>query len=312
MTFRMRHPGEMLSTGFFHRFVHYSDDPEKNQDWVRQESLKYGGTASAKWQREMEGSWSVYGGQRVWPMASRTHHHAIVVLDEAWTLFRVIDSGIRHPTVCLWGAVNQAGDRHYYREMFNVDKSIALNCREILRLTPDSEQISINLIDPETRKRSRESLTPFIQIYGENGIPCEAADNSAAGYDRVTDGLLSTLARKALSTGIMPQYLSEMNLNQDQIQLLASKPALTFDTRFVLQAFAQVENLRWKELTGDPALKAEPEKVVDKDDDGADCVRYGMQSAIYWRRPRITYAVGSELRRIQDKQLKRLRNRNKR
>lgn len=297
----------MLSTGFFHRQVHYSDDPARDAAWVQQEAIKYGGTNSARWRREMEIDWNVYGGQRVWPMLSKTYHDTIINPDVNWTLFRVIDSGIRHPTVCLWGMINQNGDRHYYREMYSNDKSISLNCREILRLTPDNEQVQFNLIDPETKKRSRESLTPFIELYAENGITCEAADNSAAGYDRVTDGLLSTLARRALADGTMPKYLADMNINQDQLFVLASKPSLTFDMRFIVRCFNECENLRWRELSGDPSQKAEPEKVVDRDDDGPDCVRYGMQSAIFWKRPSMpSYPIGSERRRIQEKYYARL------
>ena len=48
------HQGEKLSTNFFHRKVHYSDDPAKDAEWVRAEALKYGGVNSVRWQREME------------------------------------------------------------------------------------------------------------------------------------------------------------------------------------------------------------------------------------------------------------------
>ena len=115
------------------------------------------------------------------------------------------------------------------------------------------------------------------------GIPCSLADNSAAGYDKITDGLLSTLARWAIRTGEMPSYLKEMKINQEGVLLLAQKPSITFGITKVDRAFREVENLRWKEITGDETQRSEPEKTVDVADEGPDCVRYAMQSELFWR-----------------------------
>jgi len=287
------HNGQMLDIGFFYRRIHYSDDPARNSEWVQKESVKYGGVNSARWRREQEIDWGVYMGQRVWPMLSRQYHNTHIELNSDWAIYRIIDHGIRHPTCCLWVAVNQNGDRHFYKEYYATDKSVAINCRQILGLT--TEEVIDTYIDPSTRKRvnyvttssnaEKQGLVRLVDLYDNNGISCSLADNSAAGYDKVTDGLLSQLARYAIQTGVMPIYLTDMGINQEQIMMLASKPAITFDLRRISRAFNETENLRWKELTGDPGEHSKPEKTVDVADEGPDCVRYAMQSEIFWRRP---------------------------
>ncbi len=280
-----------LSSGFFHRFIHYTDDPARDDDWVKQESPKYGGINSAKWLREQEGEWDVYGGERVWPMLNRQFHVCLKDIKEM-AVYRVIDHGIRHPTCCLWVGVNKNGDRHFFREYYATDRSVALNARAIISLT--REEVCGNFIDPSTLKRvnfsttdpeaDKKGLTPLINLYGDNGLYCELADNSSAGYDRVMEGLLSTLARHSLATGVLTSYLEEMKVSQEGLMLLAGRPSLTFSDACG-RAFRETENLRWKEIVGDETQRAESQKTVDVADEGPDCVRYAMQSDLYWRTP---------------------------
>lgn len=273
-----------LSTGFYHVRVGFSADPLKDDDWARREALKYGGFDAPQWRREQGIDYKAVSGQRIWPMLDEKIHNAQIDVKD-WTLFRVIDQGIRHPTVCMWVAVNKKGDRHFYREYYATDRSIAMNCRAILSY----EKVSDTYIDPTTRKRNAETLKTTIQVYEENGIYCIPADNSFVGYDSVRNAALSTLARYALRTGILPYYFKELKPNQDQLLYLAAKPAITFDLRFTSRCFEECFNLRWREMKGDEAQNAPREKPVDKDDDGPDCVRYAVQSPLYHReqKPRL-------------------------
>jgi len=214
-------------------------------------------------------------------MLSAKIHDAKIDFSEL-TLFRVIDQGIRHPTVCIWVAVNANGDRHIYREYYSTDRSIAMNCRAIALLTDGSEKIQQTFIDPSTRKRGSETLKTAIQVYEENGLYCTPADNAFIGYDAVKTASLSTIARYALRTGQLPNSLADLKPNQDQLLTLAQKPALTFDLRFANRCFEECCNLRWQESKGDMTQKAEREKPMDKDDDGPDTVRYAIQSPLYY------------------------------
>jgi len=284
-------------------------------EWVKRESPKYGGVSSAKWQREQEINWDVYGGERVWPMISREHHHVHIAINDNWAVFRVIDHGIRHPTCCLWVAVNRNGDRHFFREYYATDRSVALNCKQIIGLSPENEPLISSFIDPSTTKRvnyvttdasqDKKGLIRLIDLYSENGISCSKADNAAAGYDKVTDGLLSTLARQAIASGRQSPYLEQMGLNQEQLSLLAGKPCITFDIQNTQRAFRETENLRWKELTGDEGQRSEPEKTVDVYDEGPDCVRYAVQSHLYWQRPVRRYHHDSYISQLERRHIKR-------
>lgn len=276
-TWMPTHQGKMLSTGFFHRFIHYSDDPDKNEAWVAKECVRYGGTSSVRWLREQEGNWDVYGGQRLWPTLCDIHLRDIDVSD--WTKFRVLDHGLLHPTVCLWVAVNEKGDRHVYREFYSTDCSIAMNCQRILSIT--TEKIAANYIDPSTAKRNPETLRTEISVYEANGLFCNRADNSRAGYDSVATGILSTLARHALETGYIEKF-GPIKPDRNSLVSLSNKPALTF-SRGVKRCFNECVNLRWRKSTGDVTQNAPKEKPVDKNDDGADCVRYAMASCLYYK-----------------------------
>jgi len=303
----------LLTSGFFHRFIHYSDDPARDDAWVAREAPRYGGVNSPKWLREQEGNWDVYGGERVWPMVSRQYHNAHIIIDKDWAVYRIIDHGIRHPTCCLWVGVNRNGDRHFFREYYATDKSVALNAREIVRLS--AEQPLDTFIDPSTLKRvnfetsdpnaDKKGLTTLIELYIVHGIPCSLADNSSVGYEKVTEGLLSTLARESLRTGQLSSYLAEMKINQDGLLMLAGKPSITFDLRMTDRAFKEMENLRWKEIVGDETQKASSEKTVDVEDEGPDCIRYAMQSELFWRTAPKIYKPDSYMAQLTKRRAKR-------
>jgi hypothetical protein len=270
-----------LSTEFTHLRIHYVADPLKRGDWAKRHSVRYFGMESPRWRREQEIDYRAYSGQRIWPMLSGTYHDAKIDISKL-TLYRVIDQGIRHPFVCLWVAVNAQKDRHIYREYYATDRSIAMNCRTVLSLTPPEERITANYIDPATRKRSEESLTSLISIYEQNGLFCQPADNSFSGYDKVATSAMSTLARIAIKTGVMPPYLEGIKPSQAELLILAQAPSLTFDTRFTDRAFTECANLRWRDTKGDETQKAPMEKPVDKDDDGPDCVRYSIATGLQY------------------------------
>ena len=294
-----------LDTWFTHLRIGFSVNTNKDDDWAARHALSYGGFDSPKWRREQGIEYDAYSGQRIWPMISRDHDLKLDI--KGYTLYRILDQGIRHPTVCIWVAVNAKGDRHVYREYYAVNKSIAMNCRAIIDMTPANELIAMNLIDPSTAKRNPETLESLISVYEKNGLYCYKADNSFAGYDTVATSLLSTIARKAIRTGEMPKHLAELSPTQDQLLSLAAKPALTFDLRFASRCFGECANLRWADTKSDVTQHAKKEKPVDINDDGSDCVRYAVQSHLgYKLLPRdltvLPFAKMSQLMKAKKKQ----------
>lgn len=275
-----------LATGFCHVRVHYLADPDKDRSWALRRSTYYGGMDTPKWRREYEIDYDAVQGQAVYPMLSNQHIKSRDLVGR--TFYRVIDHGIRHPTVCLWVAVNTSGDRHVFREYYMTDKTVDFNCREIERRT--SEPISDSYIDPATRQRvplSQRDKAPVsvLSLYRDSGIHCLLADNSRAGYDSVRDGLLSALAREVVTTGSADSYMAKEyfpEMSNDELLAMAARPSLTFEPSCP-KVFKEMKNLRFKDVSGDPASHAQPEQIIDFEDDGPDCVRYAMQSPLCWR-----------------------------
>ena len=308
----------MLDTNFRHIRIHYSTDPAKDAMWAKKHSIRYGGMQSPKWRREMEIDYSAVEGQMVYPMLSPDHiqHYAP---GESWTVFRVIDHGIRHPAVCLWFGVNRHGDRHIYREYYQTGKTVTFNCEQVLRLTPDDEYAIKTLIDPSTRQRvplSNKDKAPvsILSLYNQSlGLSCMLADNSRAGYDTVRDGLLSVLARNVMrkgevdyETSFAKEYFRETGLSSSELIVMAQKPALTFEPD-VRRVFREMRNMRFKEITGDLTQKAAPEEIMDFEDDGPDCVRYAMQTKLLYTYPSRgkKAEVGSHLYELEQKRIRR-------
>jgi hypothetical protein len=300
-----------LDTEYCHLRIHYSADPEKDDTWVRSRSAKYGGVESPKWRREMEIDYTAVQGQPVYPMLCNVHKTIQDV--SGCAVYRVIDHGIRHPMVCLWIAVNRHGDRHVFKEYYRSGATIPVNCSEVLRLS--DKQVIATYIDPATRQRlplSTKDNKPvsIISLYNNGlGTSCKPADNSSAGYDTVRNGLLATLARRILLDGYVDEesdfcktYFDNYKLTTYELQQLAQQPALTFEPS-CLRVFTEMRNLRFKEVAGDPATKAKPEEIMDFEDDGPDCVRYGMQSKLKWTQT-ITAQKGSPYWEIQQKRMK--------
>jgi hypothetical protein len=263
-----------LANDFAHLRIHYTADPLKRGDWAARQSVLYGGLESPTWRREMEIDYNAFSGQRIWPSLCNFHDAQYDMKN--WTVYRVIDQGIRHPTVSLWIGVNAKKDRHVFREYYSTGMSIAENCRKILRID-SGENIAGSFIDPATRKRNEIDLTSIAQVYAENGISCSFADNSFAGYDTVSQMLLSTLVRKSLD-GMKIPFIDNLKPTKEQLYMLAEKPALTFDLRFTPKCWTEMCGLRWRQSKVDPTQKSQAETAVDVFDDGPDCVRYGCQS----------------------------------
>ena len=299
-----------LDTSYCHVRIHYSADPEKDAAWVSRRSARYGGVNTPKWRREMEIDYTAVQGQPVYPMLSDAH--VAIRLTQDMAIYRVIDHGIRHPMVCLWMGLAQNGDRHIFREYYRSGATIQVNCGEVVRRT--IENVVETLIDPATRQRiplSGKDKAPVSQLSLYNdalGKSCMLADNSKAGYDAVRNALLSTLARKAMSEGYVDehshfakQYFAKYSLSQAELLEMSRHPTLTFDPSCV-RVFREMRNLRFRDLSGDPTEKAKPEEIMDFEDDGPDCARYGVQTKLYWKRPTTRPQPGSYMDQIQRRQ----------
>ena len=280
-----------LSTGYTHFRIHYTADPRKDAAWARKKSMSYGGPDAPKWRREFELDYYAVEGQRVYPMLSQVHVEPKDLTKGDWSFYRGIDYGLRHPTVCLWCAVNARGDRHIYREFYSWEKTIAYNCEEIRRMS--LEPIWQTWIDPATRQRipiSQTNCAPTsIASEFEKGLGCsiQYADNSAAGYETCKQFLLATLSWKANREGVdsdsylAREYFTGYGVSSSEFIGMMNSPRLTFDPNCP-NVFREMQSLRFKDITGDPSKSAAPEMVMDFEDDGPDVCRYLVQSKLIY------------------------------
>jgi len=231
-------------------------------------------------------------------MCDRRFHVRLLMrrdyINADWTHYRVLDHGVLHPTCCAWVAVHKNGDRYFYRQYYRVGLGIPVCSKQIIDATGADEYIQATIADPSIWRRDVvDAQKTWAQIYELSGLPLVKADNSAAGYEAVTEGLMSSMARWALGRGEMEplrEVLGAPSLEIGDVQVLADRPAIWFhpscaDGEFSL--FEQVRNLRYKKQVGDPQHKAPSELVEDVDDEGPDVVRYAMQTeGVMWTVPR--------------------------
>ena len=300
----MKYPLRRLRTGWVVQPVHWSDDPEKTEEWADKFALRhYGGRHAPGWLREMEME-LVRGGLAVWPMLDTEVHQrdditSAELCGDGWTLYRSLDHGIRHPTCCAWVAVNKDGDRYFYRQYYSTDTTIGMNCKAILDATGGDECISLTVADPSIWQREAVGMRTLASVYADHNLPLVKADNSRAGYDWLTRGFQSALARWSIARSYRPHPKLPQTISRGDLEQLAASPAIWFHPSCADGArslFEQCRNLRWREVQGDPMKRAAPEEYEDKDDEGPDVLRYACQtSAVYWRRARRPVARGQEV-----------------
>jgi hypothetical protein len=277
-----------MTNGFAVQEVDWRDDPDHDAAWRDGESAKYGGPRSVYWLQNYERK-LIRGGMPVWPFLDEHVHVRVIprerLLSREWVLVRSLDQGMRHPTCCAWSAVNERGDRHFYRQYYRTGTTVGLNAKAILEMTPPEERVGATAADPAIWERSPDTGQILADVYGAAGLELVKADNSAAGYETLTAGFLSTLARYWLFVGdLVPLRLAlaTPNLSEGDARALAAAPEITFSPACAgapLTLFDQCLNFRWAKQTGDPGERAAPERFQDVEDEGVDVVRYACQTA---------------------------------
>jgi hypothetical protein len=304
-------PVRRLSTGFMLQEMDWRDHPAHTEQWADSESAKYGGRNSIYWQQNYERV-LIRGGTPVWPMLSRQVHIRTFTakerLDGEWSLFRSLDHGIRHPTCCAWVAVNKSGDMVVYRQYYRTDATISLLAKDILELTDHDENVTATVADPSIWKRDAQTMEVWADVFSDNGLPLLQADNGARGYEALSAGFVSTLARWAIfknDIDILRNAFASPTLTSGDAARLAAEPAIWFtsDCASVPRSiYEECANFRWKPQTGDPATKAAPELYQDVNDEGPDVVRYARQTKVVaWGPPVVDKGPQGMLQRILDR-----------
>ena len=98
---------------------------------------------------------------------------------------RGIDWGIAHPTVCLFGYVDDKNKKLYIEDEFvKSDNTIEESC-DVIKKKSGDHSVDWTICDPSLHKRNSVTKIPDIQEFNKNGVPCIAGDNNHRGYNIV-------------------------------------------------------------------------------------------------------------------------------
>lgn len=101
---------------------------------------------------------------------------------EEWPLYRALDWGIAHPTVCLWFRLDMKEKIVYFEnEYVKSGEVIETHAEYIKRFTKKEPEWSV--CDPSMKKRNSQTRFTDLEEFRNCGIPCLPADNGARGID---------------------------------------------------------------------------------------------------------------------------------
>lgn len=115
------------------------------------------------------GDWNIFEGQYFTEFNPTIHVIDPFEIPRSWRKYRTIDYGLDR-LACLWIALSPEGNCYVYREFCKANLTISQTAAEILRRTPDSEEIYATLAPPDLWHRSQESGKSKAILFSEFGI----------------------------------------------------------------------------------------------------------------------------------------------
>lgn len=120
-------------------------------------------------QAMLDGDWNVFEGQFFTNLEEKIHYIRPFPIPLHWSRFRAIDHGFRHPTVCLWGAVDEEGTLYIYREHSVTNRTAEWHKQEIARRSK-GEKFKFTVVDPSLKRvdgSAEGNKTPF-EVYNDS------------------------------------------------------------------------------------------------------------------------------------------------
>jgi hypothetical protein len=115
--------------GFTVLRLHYSADPDRNEEWVKREKASY--PYLELWQQEMELDFISTAGKRVYPEFSMERNVADIKPERFTEIWRGWDFGYTHPAV-VWTQRTHDGHFHVLASITGTDTTIQRFAREVL------------------------------------------------------------------------------------------------------------------------------------------------------------------------------------
>ena len=112
--------------------LHYSADPNKNEEWVAMAKASY--PYDELWEQEMELSFIASAGKRVYPEFTIAENITELKYDPYRPIWRGWDFGYHHP-VCIWAQVQASGALHVFGELLGEDIIIEDFARKVKEIS---------------------------------------------------------------------------------------------------------------------------------------------------------------------------------
>lgn len=100
-------------------------------------------------------------------------------------VFRGLDWGLDHPTVCLWAKLDESkGILYVYDEYVKSGMTISENCK-VIKDKSGMVPIEWSVIDPSSKRRDPQTLRSVADEFARYGLTCIQGDNRERGRDIV-------------------------------------------------------------------------------------------------------------------------------
>lgn len=164
--------------------------------------------------------------------------------------FRSIDHGLRNPTACLFGYINEKNELYIYDEYYETDKTIKENA-DAIKLLTGGDKIAWTTIDPSTDNRNPKDRVSIRQEYASYGI--------------------YTLSQRTDKVQGIERVRSMLKVDQD-----TKRPKLFF-YRNCYNTIREMQRYRFKDYRGNEMMNKveDPAKVNDH---AMDALRYMVMS----------------------------------
>ena len=144
------------------------------------------------------GDWNIFEGQYFTEFDPKKHIVTPFEIPRSWRKYRTVDYGLDR-LACLWIAVSPDSTSYVYREFCESNLTISQAADEILKRTPQDEDIYATLAPPDLWSRSQETGRSKAAIFSEFGINLtKTANDRECGWLAVKELLLGGEGRQAI------------------------------------------------------------------------------------------------------------------
>lgn len=144
------------------------------------------------------GDWNIFEGQYFTEFDPKKHILTPFEIPRSWRKYRTVDYGLDR-LACLWIAVSPDSTSYVYREFCESNLTISQAADEILKRTPQDEDIYATLAPPDLWSRSQETGRSKAAIFSEFGINLtKTANDRECGWLAVKELLLGGEGRQAI------------------------------------------------------------------------------------------------------------------